>query len=143
MDRALKKSLSGCGGYTLIETLVSVVILAISVVVALQVFSGGLRAGKLSENYIRAIHIAREKMETTLLILPLTEGVLTGDEDDRYEWTVEVAQLEHEQRKDRNGAPIPIGLFSIEVKVSWSEGLRRKHFDIATVAISPVSEKQE
>lgn len=143
MAFSVRRIPSGCSGYTLIETLVSIVILAVSVVVVLQVFSGGLRAGKLSENYIQAIQIAREKMETTLLALPLTEGVLTGDEGERYSWIIEVTQIEYQQKNDKSGVRIPIGLYAIQVEVSWLEGLVRKKFDIATTAISPVPEKRE
>ena len=56
-------------GFTLIETLVAVMILAISLVVVMQLFSGGLKSNKVSNDYLYGIFHAREKMEELLELM--------------------------------------------------------------------------
>jgi general secretion pathway protein I len=68
------------------ETLVAMMLLAISLVVILQLFSGGLKSGKMADDYTRAVFHAREKMEEHLLIEDFEEGTFEGTFDDNYRW---------------------------------------------------------
>ena len=119
-------------GFTLIETLVAVMILAISVVVVLQLFSGGLKASRLSGDYTRAIFHAREKMDELLLLGSLTEGVLEGEFDDGYKWRATIATVEPEEEK----TGFSVDTFKIDVDISWSYGSRDKHFAVSTIKIA-------
>jgi prepilin-type N-terminal cleavage/methylation domain-containing protein len=53
-------------GFTLIETLVAMMLLAISFVIIMQLFSGGLKSSRVTTDYIYGIFHAREKMEEVL-----------------------------------------------------------------------------
>ena len=50
-------------GFTLIEVLVAVAILGVGLTVLIELFSGGLRLGRASEEYTKAVNYARMKME--------------------------------------------------------------------------------
>ncbi|MHB9098527.1 MAG: type IV pilus modification PilV family protein, partial [Syntrophales bacterium] len=92
-------------GFTLIETLVAISILAISLAVILQLFSGGLKSSTLSDEYTRGIFHAREKMDEILLAEELTEGVINGEFDDGFKWKAEALHLDIREAKD---AKLPV-----------------------------------
>ena len=116
-------------GFTLIETLVAVAVLAISLVVVLQLFSGGLKSGKLSDEYTRGIFYAREKMEELLLSDKLEDGVSEGEFEDGYRWEAEILRLEVTEEDEK----LPFESFGIRVEVIWDTGGGDKHFEIATI----------
>jgi general secretion pathway protein I len=75
------------GGFTLLETLVAMMLLAVSMTILLQIFSGGLRAATASEDHTRAVFHARERMEALLFTPPEEgEGTTSGRFDDGYTW---------------------------------------------------------
>lgn len=120
-------------GFTLIEILVATMILAICIVVILQLFSGGLKSSKLSGDYTRAIFHAREKMEELLLLDALTDQVLEGEFKDGFTWS---ANIEHRIPDEDEETQLPVDSFNIDVRVSWADGRRGKHFEISTIKIA-------
>jgi general secretion pathway protein I len=126
-------------GFTLIETLVAMSILAISLAVLLQLFSGGLKSSRLSDEYTRGIFYAREKMDEILLAEELTEGVIGGEFDNGFKWRAEALRVTIAEAKD---AALPFRTFNIKVDVRWNEGEKEKHFAINTLKlVKPSKEK--
>ena len=129
-----RKNLPGFSpGFTLIETLVAIMVLATLLTIILQLFSGGLKASRLSGSYIRAIHHARAKMEEVLIPSALAEGVLSGEIDGSYFWHAKIDYLEPPEEELRKR---PVDLFMVTVDVRWKEGHRDKHFEISTLTIA-------
>jgi len=127
-------------GFTLMETLVAMMILSVALVVILQLFSGGLKAGKLSENYTRAIFHAREKMEEILLAEELASEVLEGEFDDDFRWKAEIVYIEPSEEEKTK---MPLDTFNIRVEVLWNEGEREKHFEISTLKIAEKRKEED
>ena len=100
-------------GFTLIEVIVAIAILAISLVMIMQLFSGGLRASRASCDYTRAIVHAKDKMEE-LYIEPVSGS---GEFEDGFKWESEVYPLEEYKGKPEN---LDINLLKVKVKVIWS-----------------------
>ena len=128
-------SLRCCDGFTLIETLVAMAILSISLVVIMQLFSGGLKSSRLSDNYTRAIFHAREKMEEILLDDNFTDMAMEGEFSDGFEWKAQTLRLEPAQEEEAELPVDTFSIFSIKVDVSWHEGSQEKHFEISTLRI--------
>jgi general secretion pathway protein I len=126
-------------GFTLIETLVAFMILAISLVVVMQLFSGGLKSNKLSSDYLYGIFHAKEKMEELLLSENMLAENLSGDFGDGYSWQATIDFIESEDETD---IPQPLSAFDITLDVSWRYGIRDKHFKIKTVKLSETSETE-
>jgi general secretion pathway protein I len=122
----------GNRGFTLIETLVAISILAISLVVILQLFSGGLKSSRLSDEYTRGIFHAREKMDEILLAGELTEGVIDGKFDDGFRWKAEALRLDIKEAKD---VKLPFRAFNIKVDVMWDAGGHEKLFSISAIKL--------
>ncbi len=105
-------------------------ILGICLVTIMQLFSGGLKSSKVSDEYTRAIFHAREKMEEMLLAKELTEEALAGDFGDGFEWNAEISRVQLSEEED---AKIPVNTYTVKVQVQWSEGRHRKNFEISTL----------
>lgn len=119
-------------GFTLIEILVAISILAISLVVILQLFSGGLKSSRLSDEYTRGIFHAREKMDEILLARELTEGVISGQFDDDFKWRAEARHLDIPEAKE---VKLPLRAFNISVDVMWNSGLQEKRFSVSAIKL--------
>ncbi|WP_373499509.1 prepilin-type N-terminal cleavage/methylation domain-containing protein [Desulfococcus sp.] len=129
-------------GFTLIEVLTAMMILAISLVTILQLFSGGLRSAAISGEYTRAVFYAREKMEEMLLYDEMRDTALEGDFEDGYGWRAETRYLNPEPDEEAARAgrpesppetPWPLDLFEITVEVRWREADRERSVTLQTV----------
>jgi len=126
-----------CPGFTLIEILVAVSVLAITLVVIMQLFAGGLRAGKLSDDHTRAVFHASYIMDGILMEDQLVEGLAEGDFDGGYRWKSEIT-LE-EVTKAVWSIP-SFSVYSIKVAVSWG-GVNGKTLDLQTTKITETREE--
>jgi len=118
-------------GFTLIEVLVSVVVLTVALVVVMELFSGGLKSGRISQEYVRAVYLAREKMEEILTAQQLAPGSEKGEFRGGYTWEVEISAIDEEP----NGTPVnkTYGLFRIDLKISWLDGKKRRQYSLSTL----------
>lgn len=125
------------GGFTLMETLVAIGVLAVAMVVILQLFSGGLRASKLSGDYTDGVFRAKEIMEEALLPVDLSEGVREGRFDNGYRWRSEVVFLTPLDEDDREQQKeLPFDLYRVTVTVWWSSGEKNKRFELSTLKLA-------
>ncbi|MFH0731099.1 MAG: prepilin-type N-terminal cleavage/methylation domain-containing protein [Pseudomonadota bacterium] len=126
-------------GFTLIETLVAVMILAISMTVIFQLFSGGLKNSLLVGNYTRACFYAREKMEEFLLLNTPPDVSYSGDLENGYKWQVQIDSVVPEDG-DQPATNSKVNLQKITVTIHWDEGFKEKQFDISTIKIAEKTE---
>ena len=129
--RSVKPISKAASGFALIEILVAISILAISLVVIFQLFSGGLKSRQLSERYARGIFYAREKMAETLILPELPEGESEGELEDAYRWQSDVSRIVPEDDEKE----LPVDLMKIHVRVTWREGEKEKSFTIETLKV--------
>ena len=130
----LKGKMKRQRGFTLIEILVSLAILGVGLTVILELFSGGLRSAKISEEYTRAMWYGKDKMEEMLATRDLSEGVTEGNFDDRFSWTSKVKKANPSLGQDEMAeVNLPIDLYQIIVKVTWSSGKGQKSLEIESL----------
>ena len=130
-------SVSDQKGFTLIETLVAVMVLSISLVVVMQLFSGGLKSNKISNDYLYGIFHAREKMEELLLIDELLPGSFNGDFGDGYQWEAVIDFVsELNEEEDEMSAKMPVSMMNIQLDVIWKTGSREKRYHLSTTALT-------
>ena len=126
----VKITSNGDRGFALIEILVAVSVLAISLVVIFQLFSGGLKSRQLSEQYARGVFHAREKMAEMLLTPDLSEGEIQGEFEDAYEWQAVITRVVSEEGEAKN---LPVNLLNVRMRINWREGEKEKSFVIDTL----------
>jgi general secretion pathway protein I len=124
----ISKTLCSRRGFTLLEVIVAVAIMGISLVLIMQLFSGGLRSGKTSQDYTTAVIHTREKMEEMLI----NPAAGTGEFDNGYRWQTEVVPYGSQGKEDSR-------LLKISVKVSWSE--RNRTVELTTLKAISEAEK--
>jgi general secretion pathway protein I len=119
-------------GFTLLETLVAMMILSVALVIIFQLFSEALNSGHISEAHTRAAWHAREKMDELLLYEMLSEDIQEGDFEDGYRWWYRIQQAAPESQLELEGT----ATFAITVRVSWEQGQKIKHMDISALTIA-------
>lgn len=113
--------------------------MAVALVVVLQLFSGGLRANTLANQYTLALFHARQQMEALLLARTLEDGRIHGDWPDGYAWTADItSHMEPDSvLKEKN---IP---FTIMLTVYWQDGRRQRKLKLSSIALADRSNETE
>ncbi len=127
--RILKHNL----GLILLEVIIAIAVLGIGIVMIMQLFSGGLRSGKISHDYTMAVLHAREKMKEAL-IEPVQS---TGEFDNGYRWQTDVSSYDFMDNEEEDA---DFKLVKIAVKVSWPISDKKRSVEI--VSLKTVSEEQ-
>lgn len=111
-------------GFTLIEIMVAMAVMAIALTVIIELFSGALRLARKSEDYSRAVFYGRQLLEELNLKTAFPTLEATGKFESAYRWkyVVEpVPMVSEEQEKE-----FPIELYKLKVWVLWDSGTREK-----------------
>ena len=134
------KRRGGSHGFTLIEIVVAMAILGVGLIVIIELFSGGLRLGKTSGEYTKAVGYARMKMEELSYAKSLEEGVQEGEFDRDYRWQVEVKKIDLLPPDREVQYRPPFELYQIRVEVLWNSGSREKAAGVETYRILKAEE---
>jgi len=135
-------------GFTLLEIMVAMAIMAIALVTVIQLFSGALRSAKVSNDYSLAVMGAKEKMDEVLAVNTLDEFeelIKTGEfENDLlkgYQW--EISELEpydippglSTDVEEESGVfdDLDFKLYKVSVRVSWASGMHEKEVKFSTI----------
>lgn len=125
-------------GFTLIEVMVAVAVLAISIVTIMQLFSGGLRSSKISKDYTRAVIHAKAKMEEIILKPASGSGDFSDDSTkNKFHWEAEVSPYTEASLTGLGSETKPLNLMKIKVKVSWADNDKQKFIELATLKLNP------
>jgi type II secretion system protein I len=121
---------SACCGFTLLEVLVSTVLLGTVFVAVVGVASQSLRNITRMKPQESALLHAREKVNEILLLEELRPGTESGEWSDGYQWQMQISPSAHDaQIQDRTN-----GLFDIRVVIRWGESGREKAYTVETTA---------
>lgn len=113
-------------GFTLIEVVVAMAILGVGLIVIIELFSGGLRLGRTSEEYTQAVGYARLKMEDIALAKQLEEGQEEGEFDNIFRWRVEVKKVPVLPVEETTDFQPPVDLYQVKVIILWKSGLKER-----------------
>jgi prepilin-type N-terminal cleavage/methylation domain-containing protein len=117
-------------GFTLIEVLVSVVLLGIAVTIVLQLFSANVRALATSEDYIYASAKAEAKMREVLENYDISEISFSEITDDGYRIDVSITEVLHERTEN-----LQVRLLEVVLTVSWTQGAHEKSLTVRTMKV--------
>jgi general secretion pathway protein I len=132
----------GQGGFTLVEVVVAMAILGISLVLVIELFSGGLRLGRASEEYTVAAQLARQKIEEIALYKLVKEGIEEGEFDSTYRWQVEVKKIDLLPLTNETDYKPPAYLYQIQVRIIWKSGSKERTTRVETFrAVKPETDE--
>jgi general secretion pathway protein I len=124
-----------CQGMTLIEVLVAFIVLSVTMVVIMQIFSGGMRNARLAESYSRAVFLAESKMAAVGLERPLAFGEESGLAGGDMQWRVSVTPAEEDPTT--NAQLMPVRLYLIRVTAAWGDDGRERQVQLTSLRLGP------
>ena len=113
-------------GFTLLEVVMALAILGVGLMVIIELFAGGLRLGRVSEEYTKAVNYSRMKLEELALKPPAEEGVEEGEFNETYRWKIETKRIDLLPfERDTDFKP-PVEFFHVKIDVIWKSGLKER-----------------
>jgi general secretion pathway protein I len=120
-------------GFTLLEVLVAFVLLATTVTVVLQLFSTGIKALSVSEDYASAVVRTESKMREILDNDQLSENTWSETSPEGYRFDITVAKAYEARTKD-----LPLQILEIDVTMSWKKSGKDRSLTLNTMkAVKP------
>lgn len=127
------KKRSEISGFTLIEVLVSMMVMAVSLTVIMGLFSGGLRSKARANESNTAVELARTKMEEVLLKDFMETGSDEGDFGNGYLWEVEILDTSQDGSQENLKKLNNMVLYAITIQIKWKTGEQEKKYSVSTV----------
>ena len=116
-------------GFSLLEVLVAFAILAVSLTILLQIFGGGTRSLRISEEYRQAAVAAESVLAQVGHTLPLAPGEQTGSMGG-FQWRlVQVPYV------DPVWPDLGRGLLLVEVNLEWPGGATGRNLSLMTLVV--------
>jgi general secretion pathway protein I len=119
-------------GYTLVEVLVAMMILALALTVLMRIFSGGLRNLSVSADYGYAVVLA----EAQLAAAGSSEALVPGEtrsSDDKFRWTRTIEEYRAEEFTEMD--KLPVTAFQVTVVVEWPNVSRTRQLNLSTIKL--------
>jgi type II secretion system protein I len=114
-------------GFTLLEILVALAILATAVTIIFQLFSAGLRNIAVSEDVVSAAVRAEAKMREVLSNEELTENSWTETTSDGYTFAVNITETLQEKTDS-----LPVQVLQIDLAITWTKNTRERSLRLKT-----------
>lgn len=131
-------------GFSLLEILVAFTILALSLGVLMQIFSGSLRNADVTGDQAQAVALAQSLLASAGVEATLLPGESTGVLDDKFRWLLRVSPFVEEPRPGETGAvrsPLPLDLWEVAVRVAWGGDSRlpERALTLTTLRVQPAT----
>jgi prepilin-type N-terminal cleavage/methylation domain-containing protein len=114
----LKEGISSDNGFSLLEVVIALTILAGGFLVVLQLYSMSVRSVGTSGKYLKGTMLAQSKMAELELVdfdSEQVEGIFESEKD--YRWKVEILPYASQLNNEEEG----IQLLLVKLKVFWEE----------------------
>ena len=116
------------GGFTLLEILVSLAVMAIAVTLVLQLFSTNLRAVARSGDMTSAAVRGDCRIREILAEPSLAETTRSEVTEDGYRMDIAVSEVMKERTDN-----LPVKLMEVALTIRWMEGIREKSLHLKTM----------
>jgi general secretion pathway protein I len=128
-----------CGdsaGFSLIETLVALVVAGLAMAAIADAFGTGLLGHRASEATATALSLAEGQIAAASTGDELAPRQSEGVFADRYHWRLTVAPYDDRQKGFGFEPPASaLRLYRIAIAVDWREGLRQRQLGLATLRL--------
>ena len=119
MRRMNLSSRKQSAGFTLIEVIASFTILAMTFMVVLEILSNSSANTIKSSERTQIVLMAQSKMDEVGLIIPIEEGAVSGDFDDKRSWHISIEPYEVQYEGNVEMSFAPVELFKVVLEISW------------------------
>ena len=122
----MNKFLTNTKGFTLLEIMVSLAIMAAAIVMTIQLFAASLRSITVSEGYLQAEMKAAEKLREVLEDEKLAEGSVS-DSKDNYTINVDIKPAKEDHTED-----LAFKLLEVTLNMQWNDGSKQHTITLNT-----------
>jgi type II secretion system protein I len=120
-------------GFTLIEVLVSLAILAISMAVLLNIFSDSLNRTRMAESEMAAGSLVQSLLAEAGIIRPLRIGDETGEYNNGFRWRLHVEPY----GSTEDAQAWSVRAFKVTASVMWGDGGAARSKTLTTLKLAP------
>ena len=119
-------------GFSLLEVIVALAIMAMGFVTVLQLFSGSIRSVSLSEQYLKATTLAHSKLGE-LEINNYSDSKFKGTfpKEENYRWELDISPYTSPLNSEKNN----IQLSKVALNVLWSDASRIRNIELNTLKV--------
>ena len=119
-------------GFSLLEVIIALAIMAIGFMTVLQLFSGSIKSIEMSDQYLKAATLANSKMgELELMDYPANEVSGVFENEENFSWEIETRPYSSEL----NEAGGDVNLSELILRVFWKDGQQDRQFELSTLQI--------
>jgi len=123
-------------GFSLLEILIAFSILALSLGILLNIFSGGLRRAMVADEYQQAVTIAQSLNDAAGIMWKLEAGEHQGEILEKYSWRINVQPMNVKQSDAiANG----LQAYTVTITIEWFAGKKNRLFELNTLKLTRVS----
>jgi len=123
----------GEAGFTVVEVVVALTILALALGVLLNVMSSSIRQTGQAETVAEAGSLAQSLLAKIGTELPLRDGWITGQSDRGFRWRVQIDG--YGEGTDRR--EWPVAAHQVLAEVLWSDGPQERSLVLTTLRLGP------
>jgi prepilin-type N-terminal cleavage/methylation domain-containing protein len=109
----------GDSGFTLVEALVSLVILTLGLVAVIEIFGNGFRGVRSSEWDAAALQLATSQLTRAGTETPLRRGQQQGATPQGFEWTVTIEPYGPDRDEQAPRRPAGVEAYWVTAEVRW------------------------
>jgi prepilin-type N-terminal cleavage/methylation domain-containing protein len=123
-------------GFSLLEVIVALAIMAMGFVTVLQLFSGSIRSVSLSEQYLKGTSLAHSKLGALEVNnYRVTEYEGTFPDEKKYRWQLEISPHTSPLNSKENN----IQLSEVTLKVIWEDSGKTRNIQLNTIKVDGAS----
>ncbi len=117
-------------GFTLLEIIAAITVLAVGVLTLVQMFSGSINQASQAERYLNGVYLAQQKfseLEIDNFKSDATEGEFENLEG--YRWQLEILPYE----SPLNDEEARIKIQEVSLRVYWKDGIQEKEVQLVSL----------
>jgi len=123
-------------GFSLLEILIAFSILALSLGILLNIFSGGLRRAMVADEYQQAVTIAQSLNDAAGIVWKLEAGENQGEVLEKYSWRISIQPMNIEQDAAITNS---LQAYVVSITVEWFAGKKNRLFELNTLKLARAS----
>lgn len=114
----MSTSLRHARGFSLLEVIAAIMLLAITFAALMEVAGGSIRLTQKSAEYTQAALWARSALDSRFVLERLQPGVTEGHFDNRYRWRMQVTPWDAANTAPP-GTPYAFRMYRLDLDVIW------------------------
>lgn len=122
-------------GFSLLESLVALAILAVSLGAITSIFATALRAAAEADAITRATLAGESLLSRVGGQIPLAAGVSSGELDGRLRWRATATPFQGDE--GLAAWQMPLRAYWVEIEISWDDAGRHRAVALATLRLTP------